>query len=63
MSSVKVKLFEGEFQKLVQGEVVKVAALRDGQEVEIILADIGMDRVQYAVQRAVDDFRRRRNNE
>ena len=49
--TIRLKLFEEDFQKLVKGEVVKMTAL-NGQPVEFILADIGFDRIAYALERA-----------
>jgi hypothetical protein len=49
-----VKLFESDFQSLVKGEEVEVTSL-DGVKVRMILADIGFDRMGYAVERAIND--------
>lgn len=48
---VRVKLFEKEFQALCQGQEIEVESL-DGVKVKMILADIGFDRMDYAVERA-----------
>jgi hypothetical protein len=54
---IRVKLFESDFQSLVKGEEVEVESL-DGVKVKMILADIGFDRISYAVERAINDGRK-----
>jgi len=49
---IRVKLFESDFQDLVKGEEVEVQSL-DGVKVKMILADIGFDRMSYAIDRAM----------
>lgn len=46
---IRVKLFESDFQDLVKGEEVEVQSL-DGVKVKMILADIGFDRMSYAIE-------------
>jgi len=52
--TIRLRLDDDEFKKLVSGEVVTIHTAPRGQRVEIILADIGFDRMVSAIQEAMD---------
>ena len=51
--AIRIALNEDDFRQLVAGNIVTTLTERDGDLVEIILSDIGFDRIYAAVDTAV----------
>jgi hypothetical protein len=56
MKSVYLKIEETDFKKLVEGQVV--VKDKDGVQVNILLSDIGFDRIFIAVDKAYEKYRK-----